>query len=72
MRSKNAVCCFLPEHPERREYNKAVGRVRARKTRKKVDRDEYNDMYAQALEIKGRAERGELSDDEMRRLFEKI
>ena len=60
------------KHPEREEYAKAYGRLKMRKSRKKIDVDTFNRLVNEALNIKDRAERGELSDEEMRRLFEAI
>ena len=45
-------------------------RLKMQKNRGKISVDEWNAAVAQALEVKDRAERGELSDGEMKAAFE--
>ncbi len=58
--------------PARLEYDKAYNRLKTQKARGKISLDEWNQRVAKAQEIKDRAERGELSDREMREELGKI
>lgn len=55
------------ESPAQQEYRKAYNRLKMRKARGKISIEEWNQKVVQAQEIKDQAERGELSDEEMRR-----
>ncbi len=58
--------------PARLEYDKAYNRLKTQKARGKISLDEWNQRVAQAQAIKDRAERGKLSDREMREELGKI
>ena len=51
------------------EYRKVYNRLKARKQRGKISRDEWNTIVSQAQEVLDMAERGELTDEEMRNQF---
>ena len=51
------------------EYRKVYNRLKARKQRRKISTDEWNAALAQAQKVLDMAERGELSDGEMRERF---
>ena len=51
------------------EYRKVYNRLKARKQRGKISRDEWNTLVSQAQEVLEMAEWGELSDEEMRERF---
>lgn len=51
------------------EYRKVYNRLKARKQRGKISRDEWNAAISQAQEVLDMAERGELSDKEVRERF---
>ena len=55
--------------PAGMEYRKVYNRLKARKQRRKISKDEWNTALAQAQKVLDMAERGELSDEEMRRQF---
>lgn len=55
------------ETPAQQEYRKAYNRLKMRKARGKISIEEWNQKVVQAQKIKDQAERGELSDEEMRR-----
>ena len=55
--------------PAGMEYRKVYNRLKARKQRRKISTDEWNAALAQAQEVLDMAERGELSDREMRERF---
>lgn len=55
--------------PAEKEYRKVYNRLKARKQRGKISGDEWNDAVAQAQAVLDMAERGELSDEEMRKRF---
>jgi hypothetical protein len=55
--------------PAQREYAKAYNRLKARKQREKISTDDWNAAVAKAQDLKEQAERGELSDEELRRLL---
>ena len=55
--------------PAGMEYRKVYNRLKARKQRRKISTDEWNAALAQAQEVLDMAERGELSDGEMRERF---
>nr|WP_325204517.1 DUF6076 domain-containing protein [uncultured Oscillibacter sp.] len=51
------------------EYRKVYNRLKARKQRGKISRDEWNATLAQVQEVLDLAEQGKLSDEEMRKRF---
>lgn len=53
--------------PAQKEYAKAYNRLKARKQRGKISVDEWNAIVAKAQDLKEQTERGELSDEELRR-----
>ena len=55
--------------PAGMEYRKVYNRLKARKQRRKISTDEWNTALAQAQEVLDIAERGELSDEDMRERF---
>lgn len=58
--------------PAQREYAKAYNRLKMRKQRGKISADEWNVAVAKAQDLKEQSERGELSDDELRRQLEAL
>lgn len=58
--------------PARKEYDRAYNRLKARKQRGKISVDEWNAAVAEAQELLDRSERGELTDEELRRRFEEF
>nr|WP_326185555.1 DUF6076 domain-containing protein [uncultured Oscillibacter sp.] len=55
--------------PAQVEYDRAYNRLKQRKNRGKISVDEWNTAVAQAMAALEQAERGELTDDEVRRRF---
>ena len=53
--------------PAQKEYAKAYNRLKARKQRGKISVDDWNAAVAKAQDLKDLTERGELSDEELRR-----
>jgi hypothetical protein len=51
------------------EYRKVYNRLKARKQRGKISRDEWNATLSQAQEVLDLAEQGKLTDEEMRKRF---
>ena len=47
-------------------------RLKARKQRGKISEDEWNTAVARAQELVAQSERGELSDEELKRLLEEL
>lgn len=58
--------------PAQQEYAKVYNRLKARKNRKKISVDEWNDGVAYAFSLKEKAERGQLTDVQLRELFAQI
>ena len=58
--------------PAQKEYDKAYNRLKARKQRGKISKDEWNIAVAKAQELVTRSERGELSDEELRQLLAEL
>ena len=58
--------------PAQKEYAKAYNRLKMRKQRGKISVDEWNVSVAKAQDLKAQAERGELSDEELRRQLEAL
>ena len=55
--------------PAGMEYRKVYNRLKARKQRGKISRDEWNATLSQAQKVLDLAEQGKLSDEEMRKQF---
>ena len=55
--------------PAQKEYRKVYNRLKARKQRGKISEDEWNTAVARAQELVAQSERGELSDEELKRLL---
>lgn len=58
--------------PAQKEYAKAYNRLKMRKQRRKISADEWNAAVAKAQDLKAQAERGELSDEDLRRQLESL
>ena len=58
--------------PAQREYAKAYNRLKMRKQRGKISADDWNTAVAKAQDLKEQSERGELSDEELRRQLEAL
>lgn len=58
--------------PAQKEYAKAYNRLKARKQRGKITVDEWNTAVAMAQELKAQTERGELTDEKLRKQLEKL
>ena len=58
--------------PARVEYDRTYNRLKQRKNRGKISVDEWNAAVAQAMQVLEQAERGELTDDEMKERFRKF
>ncbi|WP_300820945.1 DUF6076 domain-containing protein, partial [uncultured Oscillibacter sp.] len=58
--------------PARKEYDRTYNRLKVRKQRGKISADEWNAAVAKAQELLERSERGELTDEELRRRFEEF
>lgn len=58
--------------PAKKEYDRAYNRLKARKQRSKISVDEWNTAVAQAQELVAQSERGELTDDELRKKLEQL
>jgi len=56
--------------PAQVEYQRVYNRLKQQRHRGKISTDEWNAAVAQAQELKARTERGELSDEEMKAMFE--
>ena len=58
--------------PAQKEYAKAYNRLKMRKQRGKISVDEWNEAVGKAQDLKEQSERGELSDEELRRQLEAL
>ena len=58
--------------PAQKEYDKTYNRLKARKQRGKISKDEWNSAVAKAQDLLERSERGELSDEELKWLLAKL
>ena len=58
--------------PARVEYDRTYNRLKQRKVRGKISADEWNAAVAKAMQVLEQAERGELTDDEMKERFRKF
>ena len=52
--------------PAQREYRKAYNRLKTRKNRGKITAEEWNNLVAQAQDLKEQADQGKLSDEELK------
>ena len=58
--------------PAQAEYQKLYNRLKTRKNRKKISVEEWNQTVAWAQEMKDKAERGEISEWELKEMFERV
>lgn len=58
--------------PARLEYDKIYNRLKTRRARSKLSVDEWNAAVALALEYKDKAEAGEITDLELKELYDKM
>ena len=58
--------------PARKEYDRTYNRLKVRKQRGKISVDEWNAAVTKAQELLERSERGELTDEELKRRFEEF
>lgn len=58
--------------PTRLEYDKVYNKLKTRRARGKLSLNEWNAAVALALEYKDRAERGEISDTELKAIYDKM
>lgn len=58
--------------PAQKEYTKIYNQLKMRKQRGKISTDEWNSAIAKAQDLKEQVERGELTDEELRRLLEAL
>lgn len=55
--------------PAQVEYDRTYNRLKQRKNRKKISRDEWNAAVAEAMKVLEQTEQGKLNDEEMRKRF---
>ena len=58
--------------PEKKEYQRALNRLKQRKNRKKISVDEWNAAVAQAQRFLEQSERGELTDEELKKKLNEL
>ena len=58
--------------PARAKYDRAYNRQKQKKNRNKISVNEWNAAVAEAVRILEQAQRGELTDDEMRARFKAL
>lgn len=58
--------------PAQKEYDRTYNQLKVRKQRGKISKGEWNTAVAKAQELVARSERGELSDDELKRKPEEL
>lgn len=58
--------------PAQVEYDRTYNRLKQRKNRKKITMDEWNVAVAKAQKFLKQADRGELSDEELKRNLEQL
>lgn len=58
--------------PAKAEYDRTYNRLKGRKQRGKISKDEWNAAVAKAQELLTQSERGELTDEELKRKLEKL
>jgi hypothetical protein len=63
---------FSSATPAQLEYRRVYNRLKTRKSRGKLDADEWNAAVARALVLKDRAERGDIDDAELKQLYEQF
>ena len=55
--------------PAQKEYYKVYNRLKTRKTRRKISTDEWNQLVALAQDLRDMADRGEITEFELKRRF---
>jgi len=58
--------------PAQKEYAKAYNRLKVRKNRRKISGDDWNAAVTKAQDLKEQAERGKISDVELRKLLAEL
>ena len=58
--------------PAQKEYDRTYNRLKVRKQRGKISKDEWNTAVAKAQELVDRSERGELTDEELKQLLAEL
>lgn len=58
--------------PAQKEYDRTYNRLKVRKQRGKITKDEWNAAVAKAQELVTQSERGEMTDEELKRELEKL
>ena len=58
--------------PAQKEYDRTYNRLKVRKQRGKISKDEWNAAVAKAQELVAQSERGELTDDELKQRLEEL
>lgn len=58
--------------PAQKEYDRTYNRLKVRKQRGKISRDEWNAAVAKAQELVVRSERGDLTDEDLKRLLARL
>ena len=58
--------------PAQKEYDRTYNRLKVRKQRGKITRDEWNTAVAAAQELVAQSERGELTDDELKQKLDEL
>ena len=58
--------------PAQKEYDRTYNRLKARKQRGKISKNEWNIAVAKAQKLVAQSERGELSDEELQRLLAEL
>ena len=58
--------------PAQKEYDRTYNRLKVRKQRKKISIKEWNDAVAAAQELVAQSERGELTDEELKRKLDEL
>ena len=53
--------------PAQIEYDRTYNRLKVRKQRKKINTDEWNTAVSKAQELVAQSERGELTDEELKK-----
>ncbi len=69
---KKEVQALSGATPAQKEYRKAYNRLKVRKNRGKLTADEWNAAVAIALEYKDKAERGEITDTELKAIYDRM
>lgn len=58
--------------PAQKEYDRTYNRLKVRKQRGKISVDEWNAAVAKAQDLVAQSERGELTDDELKRQLDML